>query len=72
MNEQVLIGTLIVCLCALGLWHDRWLLLRTRKGRRLIDWFGRKRGLWMLRGLLIAAAAFGVLLATDRIRAVEW
>ena len=72
MNEQALIGLLVAALCGLGLWHDRWFLTRTRKGRRLIRWFGETRGLWMLRGVFIAGAAFGLLLAADMIRPVPW
>jgi hypothetical protein len=72
MNEQVLIGATVALLCSLGLWHDRWLLTRTRKGQRLIRWFGERRGLWVLRSLLVSAALFGVLLATDVIRPARW
>jgi hypothetical protein len=72
MDEQVLIGGLVAVLCGLGLWHDRWLFARTAKGRRLAGWFGEERGLWALRGLLVAGAAFGVLLAADVIGPVRW
>ncbi|HEX6984579.1 MAG TPA: hypothetical protein VF170_04345 [Planctomycetaceae bacterium] len=72
MNEQILIGLVTAALCGLGLWHDRRLLAETRKGRRLIRWFGEERALWVLRGLLAAGAAFGLLLAADVIRPIEW
>ena len=72
MNEQILIGLVVAALCGLGLWHDRWLLTSTRKGRRLAGWFGETRGLWVLRSLLLAGAAFGLLLAADVIRPVRW
>jgi hypothetical protein len=72
MDEQVLIGVTVALLCGLGLWHDRWLLSGTRKGQRLVGWFGEQRGLWVLRVLLVSGALFGLLLATDVIRPVRW
>ena len=72
MNEQILIGATTAALCALGLWKSAWLFAETRKGRRLAHWLGETRGLWALRGLLLAGAAFGVLLAADVIRPLRW
>ncbi len=71
-KEQVLIGVLCAGLCVLGLWHERWLLENTRKGRRLVNWFGPVGGLRVLRALLVAGLVFGVLLAVDVIRPMHW
>lgn len=72
MNEQIVIGGGVALLCGLGLWHDRWLLTRTSKGRWLIARLGADRALWTLRALLAGGVAFGVLVATDVIRPVKW
>lgn len=72
MNEQILIGGGVALLCGLGLWHDRWLLGHTSKGRWLIGRLGDERALLLLRGLLAGGVAFGALLATDVVRPVKW
>lgn len=72
LNEQILIGALIVLLCATGLWHDRWFLENTRKGQRLIRWFGEGKALWVLRAFLGGGVVFGILLAVGIIRPVQW
>jgi len=71
-NERILIGTVSAALCLVGLWHHRWLLSETAKGRRLMAWFGEGRALWVLRVLLALGMVFGVLLALGVIRPVEW
>ena len=65
MNEQQLIGSVVAVLGGVGWYHQRWLLERTSKGRRLVAWFGAASGPWVLRFLLAAVVAFGVLLACD-------
>ncbi len=71
-KEQALLGLVVAILCAVGLWKERWFYENTKKGRRLARWFGETRGLWILRWLLIAGAAFGLLLAANIIRPVRW
>lgn len=71
-KEQILIGSVTAVLCLLGLWNSRWLLFETRKGKRLVEWLGDGRALWVLRGLLTAGVVFGVLLALDVIRPIQW
>ena len=70
--EQIFIGSVSAALCLAGIWHDRWLLTETKKGKRLVAWFGEHRALWVLRGLLAAGLLFGVLLATNVIRPIRW
>lgn len=65
-------GVGVVVLCAAGLWQDRWFLRNTKKGQRLIRWFGEERAVWILRSLLSAGALFGLLLATGIINPVRW
>lgn len=65
MNEQQLIGSVVALLGGVGWYHQRWLLERTPKGRRLVWWFGATGGPWVLRFLLAAVVVFGVLLASD-------
>lgn len=71
-NEQILIGGVTAFLCLIGLINSRWLLSETRKGQRLIQWFGEPRALLVLRGLLSAGIAFGILLAVNIIRPFQW
>jgi hypothetical protein len=71
-KDQILIGAVTAALCAVGLLRGPWLLENTRKGQRLVRWFGGRRALWLLRGLLVLGIAFGVLLAVDVIRPVQW
>ena len=71
-KEQILIGTVVALLCSAGLWSARWFLRETPKGQWLSRRLGDERALWVLRGLFAAGIAFGLLLATDAIRPVEW
>jgi hypothetical protein len=70
--EQVLVGGLTAALCVTGLWHDDWLLTNTRKGRKLIAWFGDDRAPWVLRTLLALGLGFGLLLATGILNPIRW
>ena len=71
-KEQILIGGVTSALCLLGIAHSRWMLRETRKGQLLVRWFGEDRAIWILRGLLIAGIVFGVLLAMNIIRPIQW
>jgi hypothetical protein len=70
--EQLLIGGMTAALCATGLWHDEWLLVHTRKGRKLIAWFGDGRAPWVLRTLLALGLGFGLLLASGILNPIRW
>jgi len=70
--EQIFIGSATAVLCLAGLRNNAWLLEHTRKGRRLVDCFGTVKAVWILRGLFIAGAIFGALLATGVINPVHW
>jgi hypothetical protein len=65
MNEQQLIGLVVVVLGCVGWYRQRWLLEQTPKGRRLVGWFGLVGGVRVLRFLLAAVVVFGLLLACD-------
>lgn len=65
-------GLAIVLASLLLLIRERWFLAETAKGRRLVKSFGDSRALWILRGLLLAVAAVGALLAGGIIRPVHW
>jgi len=71
-SEQILMGTAVAVLCGLGLWKGRWFLENTAKGRRMVRWFGPRRALWVLQLLLGMGALFGILLAADLIRPMQW
>ena len=65
-------GVLVVGLCLFGFWKIAWLLENSRYGRRLVSWFGVIGGRRALACLLIAGAIFGVLLAANVIRPIQW
>jgi hypothetical protein len=69
---QTAIGAVVVGLCLFGMWHDRWLLEYSRYGRRLVNVFGEIGGRRALRVLLVAGIVFGILLAADIIRPIQW
>ena len=72
MNEQQFMGTAVALLCGIGWDHQRWLITKTAKGQRLVQWFGNPGGTWVLRGLLGTGVILGVLLAGDVIRPIQW
>jgi hypothetical protein len=72
IRTQTAMGCLVLGLCLFGLWHTAWLLENSRYGRRLVIWFGGRGGRRALTVLLIAGAVFGVLLAADVIRPIDW
>lgn len=71
-NDQILMGTAVALLSVVALWKTDWLLEHTRKGQ----WFVRRFGAWKARGIVRSffffAAVFGVLLAVNVIRPVQW
>ena len=71
-KEQIFIGITVAVLCAAGLCKERWFLTRTKKGKRLIGWFGEEKAIWVLRGLFGLGMLFGLLLAMNVIRPVRW
>ena len=71
-KEQVFIGASVAVLCLIGLVNSRWILDNTKKGERLTQWFGEARAIWVLRGLLLLGALFGVLLAVNIVQPLKW
>jgi hypothetical protein len=69
---QTAIGAVVVGLCLFGMWHDRWLRENSRYGRRLVNVFGEIGGRRALFVLLAAGIVFGILLAADIIRPIQW
>lgn len=71
-KEQIVVGGITAILCLAGLRNHRWLLANTRHGRRLAKRFGEPTSVWIVRILLVAGAVFGVLLAANVVRPVQW
>lgn len=71
-KEQIFIGIVTAGLCVFGLAKSAWILENTSKGARLSRWFGPGRAIWVLRGLLILGAVFGLLLAANVIKPIQW
>lgn len=65
-------GCSVALLCLVGLIRQHWLLDKTPKGQRLVSRLGRRKALWLLRGMLIAGAVFGVLLAVGTLNPIRW
>jgi hypothetical protein len=72
IRQHVLVGVIVVVLCLAAASRDRWILDQTKTGKRLVDWFGPDRAIWVLRLLLVAGIAFGSLLAAGIIRPIQW
>ena len=71
-KEQIFIGVTIALLCGIGLVKERWFLTHTKKGERLVRWFGEKKATWVLRGLFGLGILVGILIAMNIIRPVMW
>ena len=72
MNDQVFMGLAVAAICAVGWGHAQWFLAETRKGQRLVRWFGEQGALWVFRSLMAAGVVFGLLLAAHVINPVRW
>jgi hypothetical protein len=70
--EQIFIGGATAAMCAAGLFSEGWLLEHTRKGQRLVNWFGDGRAQWVLRCLLAVGIGFGLALATGLVNPIHW
>ncbi len=71
-KEQAFMGAAVAILCLGGTWKAKWLLAHTKKGQRLVHRLGEQRALRFLRLLLVIGATFGILLAVDVIRPIQW
>ena len=69
--DGCLVGEAAV-LCGVGLVYSRWFLENTRKGERLVHWFGADKAVWVARGLFGLGLVFGLLLAGNFIRPIQW
>ena len=65
-------GIAVAAISLLGLCNDRWFLQNTKKGQRLVTWFGEQRAAHVLRALFLVVMILGILLATDVIRPMQW
>ncbi len=71
-KDQLLIGAVFALFCLIGLYKDLWILAQTKKGQWLVRRCGQQRSVWLLRSLFGCGAVFGVLLACNVIRPVQW
>jgi hypothetical protein len=72
ISTQTAMGAMVVGLCLLGLWQEHVLLKRSLYGRRLVNRFGEVGGRRALRGILVVGIVFGILLAANVIRPIQW
>lgn len=72
LNPQLFMGGAVAVLCGAALRYDRWFLEETTKGRRLVNWLGETRAVWVCRFALAVGIAFGVALASGIVNPVAW
>ncbi|HEY4259556.1 MAG TPA: hypothetical protein VGM98_05345 [Schlesneria sp.] len=72
LSQDTAMGIAIVLVCLMLLFRDQWFLVQTTKGQRLVQRFGVTRALWIFRGLLLALAILGGLLAAGIIHPIRW
>ena len=71
-TEQIAIGVTVALLCAAGLGSAGWFVRETAKGQWLARRLGDDRALWTFRLLFGLGIVFGLLLAANVIRPVQW
>ena len=71
-RDQILIGALTAVLSLLAVWHAGWLVENTRKGRWFARRFGDVGARRVVRLVFAALCVFGVLLATNVLRPIQW
>ncbi len=71
-QDAFVMGVIVAILCAVMAYKDRWFLEKTRKGQRLVSWFGAEKAPRILLGLAFLGILFGVLLASGVIRPIQW
>jgi len=70
--QHVMVGGLMCLLCSLLAIKSQWFLAHTRKGAFLTRQFGDDRAPWVLRGLALGGIVFGLLLALEVVRPIQW
>ncbi|HUG91001.1 MAG TPA: hypothetical protein VML55_09220 [Planctomycetaceae bacterium] len=71
-KDQILIGSLFAVVCLIVAWKARWMCEHSNVGRRLAERLGVGGAMWVIRAVFGALAVFGVLLATNVVRPVQW
>ena len=72
IRQDIAVGSIIVLLGATVVFKERVFLEKTKKGQRLVAWFGADRARWVLRGITMAVMFFGALLTGGVIKPVQW
>ncbi|WP_029246964.1 hypothetical protein [Schlesneria paludicola] len=70
--QHVLVGGLTAILCLMLLMRQTWFLEHSKKGRRLVQWFGPQKARWVLLGLTWFGVILGILIATQVLRPIQW
>jgi len=71
-SDQILMGVGVAVMSAVGFWKTDWLLRHTPKGEWFVRRYGVGRARLIVRTCFFFAAVFGVLLAVNVIRPVQW
>jgi hypothetical protein len=72
LSQDLAMGIAMILASLMFLFREQWFLAETTKGQRLVQRFGATRSLWILRGLLLALAILGGLLAAGIIHPIRW
>ncbi len=72
LSQDLAMGLAMILASLMFLFREQWFLAETTKGQRLVQRFGAVRALWILRGLLLALAILGGLLAAGIIHPIRW
>ncbi len=72
LSQDLAMGIAMILASLMFLFREQWFLAETTKGQRLVQRFGAVRALWILRGLLLALAILGGLLAAGIIHPIRW
>jgi hypothetical protein len=71
-THQIVMGAAVAALSVVAFVKTDWLLQHTRKGEWCRRRFGELKAQWFVRSFFALAVVFGVLLATNVIRPLQW
>jgi hypothetical protein len=71
-THQIVMGAAVAALSFVAFLKTDWLLRNTSKGEWLTRKFGERKARLYVRSFFFFAAVFGVLLATNVVRPLQW
>lgn len=71
-TQQIVMGAAVAALSFLAFLKTGWLLHQTAKGKWFVRRFGERKARLYVRSFFFFATVFGMLLATNVIRPLQW